>query len=99
MGFLSIGVVHRRCGVEFAGGEEFVLVYPFVCVVWDLTVPGTRRNYRDAGPRMQEGAVGCARDPIVSRLLATQMVVGPRHRPDERLVFPGLGRRGPFDNL
>src|SRR5215208_7043035 len=87
MGFLSVGVVHRRCGVEFAGGEKFLFIDPLVCVVWDLTVPCTRRNDRDADQRMQEGAVGRAWHPVVSRLLAGQMVVGFRHRPDQWLVF------------
>ena len=48
---------------------------------------------------LQEGAVGSAWDPVVARLLAGQMLVGPRHRPDQRLVFRGLGRRALFDHL
>ena len=80
-------------GVELAGGEELVLVDPLVCVVWDLTVPGPRGDDGDAGPRAEERAVGRARDPVVARLLAGQMLVGLRHRADQRLVFRGLGRR------
>src|ERR671910_197245 len=99
MGFLSVGVVHCRRGVELAGGEEFLFIDPLVCVVWDLTVPGPRRDDRDAGPSMQESAVCRARDPIVNLLLAGQMIVGPCHRPDERLVFQGLGWRALFDKL
>src|SRR5215208_4995743 len=99
MGFLSVVVVHCRRVVELAGGEEFLFIYPLVCVVWDLTVPGPRRDDRDAGPSMQESAVCRARDPIVNRLLAGQMIVGPCHRPDERLVFQGLGWRALFDNF
>src|ERR687889_2629236 len=99
MGFLSVGVVHRGCGVEFAGGEEFLFIDPLVCLVWYLPVPGSRRDDGDAGPRVQEGAVGRAGHPIVSRLLAGQITVGPYHRPDEWLVIRGCGRWALFDHL
>src|SRR5215213_349929 len=99
MGFPSVGVVHRRRGVELAGGEKFFLAHPFVGVVWDLTVPGPRRDYWDACPSVQEGAFGRASHPVVSLLLAGQMVVGLLHRSDQWLAFRGLGRRALFDHL
>ena len=73
MGFLSVGVVHRRCGVEFAGGEKFLFVDTRLLGVGSPG-PRPRRDDGDAGPRMQEGAVGRAGHPVVSRLLAGQMV-------------------------
>src|SRR5215212_1096752 len=93
MGFLPVGVVHGRRGVEFAGGEEFVLIDPLVCVVWDLAFPGPRGDDGDASPRAEKSAVGRAGYPVVSRLLAGQMLVGLRHRADQGFVFRGLGRR------
>src|SRR5215212_3020981 len=99
MGFLSVGVVQRGRGVELAGGEEFLLIDPLVCVVRDLTVPRSRGDDGDAGPRVQESTVGSAGHPIVGRLLAGEACVGFRHRADQRLVFGGLGRRALFDHL
>src|ERR671911_1428364 len=93
MGFLPVGVVHGGRGVELAGGEELVLVNPLVCVVWHLAYPGPRGDYGDAGPRAEKGAVGRAGHPIVSRLLAGQMVVSPGHRADQGFVLRGRGRR------
>src|SRR5215210_5132958 len=99
MDFLSVSVVHRRRGVELAGGEKFIFVDPLVRVVWDLTAPGTGGDDGYAGPRMQEGTVCRARDPVVGWLLAGQMSVGFRHRADQWFVFRGLGRRALFDHL
>src|SRR5215210_4723416 len=99
MGFLSVGVVHRRRGVELAGGEEFLFIDPLVCVVWDLAVPRSRRDDGYACPRMQERAVGRTRYPVVGRLFAGEAGVGPCHRADQRLLLRGFGRRALFDHL
>src|SRR5215211_4809899 len=98
MGFLSVSVVHRGRGVELAGGEKFLLIDPLVRVVRDLTVPRSRRDDGDPGPRVQESTVGSAGYPIVGRLLTCEAGVSFCHRADQRFVFGGLGGRAFFDH-
>src|SRR5215212_1884102 len=93
MRVLSVAEVHGGGGVELASGEELVHAHPLVCVVRDLTFPRPRRHDRYASPRAQIGAVRRARNAVIPRLVPGKVPVSGGHRPYQRVLHRGLGRR------
>src|SRR5215211_2314936 len=99
MGVLSVAEVDGGCGVEFAGGEDFVHAHPLVFVVRDLTVPRARGHDGYARPRAQVSTVRRAGDSVVARLVPGEIPVGRRHRSHQGTFHGGLGRGTLLDHL